>query len=111
MPPPALTSWLGHLREMIVEILTFALDSLYSSDPEHSAKALSVIGVLAKYGRSGVLSPILTVTDPLSAMFEPILHEIRAIYSFTQHFLTNISLEQTKLLVDKMELYGVLKTL
>ena len=45
------------------------------------------------------------------APLQPILHEIWAIYSFTQEFLSNVSLKQKKFFVEQMEFYGILKTL
>ncbi|KAJ7315188.1 armadillo-type protein [Mycena albidolilacea] len=83
-----------HLRDMILEILTLTMKSLYSLDPLHQSRGVHIITVLAKY-----------------AIFAPTLHEIWAIYSFTQDFLTNTSVEQATTLVNEMALYGVLKTL
>ncbi|KAJ7853210.1 armadillo-type protein [Mycena leptocephala] len=84
----------GHLREMIVDILTLSLDALYSRDNKHSKRGADLIAVFTEYNT-----------------FAPILREIWPLYSFTQDFLLNVSLEQTNLLVHQMEFYGILKTL
>ncbi|KAJ7898730.1 hypothetical protein B0H13DRAFT_2337386 [Mycena leptocephala] len=83
-----------HLRDMILEILNLTMKSLYFLDPLHRQRGVYIITVLTKY-----------------AIFAPMLHEIWAIYSFTQDFLTNASVEQATTLVNEMALYGILKTL
>ncbi|KAJ7189613.1 hypothetical protein GGX14DRAFT_580530 [Mycena pura] len=77
---------------MALEILTLTMKSLYSLDPK---RGVCIISVFLKY-----------------AVLAPMLHEIWAIYSFTQNFLTSTSVEQTTNLVnDIMAFYGILKTL
>ncbi|KAJ7932283.1 hypothetical protein B0H13DRAFT_2307844 [Mycena leptocephala] len=58
----------GHLREMIVGILTLTLNSLYSPDPKQSKNGASIIAVFAKYDESAKPGVLLSaISLPKSA--------------------------------------------
>ena len=110
---PFLDSSMGQLRRMILQTVLFAFTSLYSDNPSSKVRGLTIISVLAASGNHQLLfwncHELLMFS--IKATLNDVLSEVGGIFSFIQERTGNVSVEDTKTIIEQMSTYGILKTL
>ena len=109
---PSLDSSMGQFQCMMLQTVLFAFTSLYSGNASSKVCGLTIISILAGSGNDQFFCNChKLLMFSITATLNNVLSEVGGIFSFIQERTGNISIEQTKTIIEQMSTYGILKTL